>query len=347
MMKLYLKVILKPINRVNNMHYLADYLLFFAKIATFVVASLILFAGILALSSRKKEKAELTFENLSEKYEEMVLNLKKEVLPKAELKKTYAELKKKKKNEKNETKKRIYLVEFNGDLHANEVQNLREELTAIISIANANDEVFLKLESPGGAVPGYGLAAAQLERLRQKQIFLTVAIDKIAASGGYLMACVANQIIASPFSIIGSIGVVAQLPNFHRFLKKHDIDYEQITAGEYKRTLTVFGENTERAREKFKEDLELIHEQFKSFLKNYRSHILLEEVATGEYWLGEQALKKGLVDELSTSDDYLLKSYENAEIYLVKYQVKKSISEKMKLSLMAGLHEILSLVKWH
>lgn len=327
------------------MHYLAEYFLFFAKVATFVIASFVLLAGIFALSARKKEKTGLTFEKLNDKYEEMVVNLKKTILSKKEFKKFQAGLKKKKKEEKENEKKRIFLIEFNGDIHANAVQNLREELTAIISIARPDDEVFLRLESPGGIVPGYGLAAAQLERLRQQQIFLTIAIDKVAASGGYLMACVGNHIIASPFSIIGSIGVLAQLPNFHRFLKKHDIDYEQVTAGEYKRTLTLFGENTDKAREKFKEDLELIHEQFKSFLKNYRTQVSLHEVATGEHWLGEQALKKGLVDEILTSDDYLLKAYEKADIYLVKYHIKKNLSEKIKTSVIVILSEIFNLLK--
>jgi serine protease SohB len=208
------------------------------------------------------------------------------------------------------------------------VASLREEITAILMVANEKDEVFVRLDSGGGIVNAYGLAASQLMRIRERNIPLTVAVDKVAASGGYMMACVANKIIAAPFSIVGSIGVVAQIPNFHRLLKKHDIDYEQFTAGEFKRTVTMFGENTEEARVKFRKEVEDIHLLFKDFITQHRPQVDIVKVSTGEHWPGIRALENQLVDELKTSDDYLLENSKNADLFEIKFTTKKSVLEK-------------------
>ena len=185
------------------------------------------------------------------------------------------------------------------------------------------------LESPGGVVHGYGLAASQLMRLKQRNIRLTVAVDKVAASGGYMMACVADKIVSAPFAIIGSIGVVAQIPNVHRLLKKHDVDVDVMTAGEYKRTMTIFGENTEKGKQKFQQELEETHQLFKQFVAQNRPHLDLDKVATGEHWFGQQALNLNLVDEIMTSDDLLLQAMKEKSVIGVKYAVKKSLLQKV------------------
>ncbi|MHC5226411.1 protease SohB [Ignatzschineria sp. LJL83] len=223
--------------------------------------------------------------------------------------------------------KTLYVLEFDGDVHAEEVKNLREEVSALLHIAEKGDEVLLKLTSPGGAVNSYGLAASQLVRIREKGLNLTVAVDEVAASGGYLMACVANHIVAAPFAIVGSIGVVAELPNFHKVLEKYNIDYEQFTAGEYKRTVTMFGENTEEAKEKFKDELNEIHLVFKDFVHQYRPSLDIKTIATGEYWLAVKALELGLVDELSTSDTYILDAIKDKNVYSVKYVEKTTVRQ--------------------
>ena len=223
--------------------------------------------------------------------------------------------------------KTLYVLEFDGDVHAEEVKNLREEVSALLHIAEKGDEVLLKLTSPGGAVNSYGLAASQLVRIREKGLNLTVAVDEVAASGGYLMACVANHIVAAPFAIVGSIGVVAELPNFHKVLEKYNIDYEQFTAGEYKRTVTMFGENTEEAKEKFKDELNEIHLVFKDFVHQYRPSLDIKTIATGEYWLAVKALELGLVDELSTSDSYILDAIKDKNVYSVKYVEKTTVRQ--------------------
>src|SRR2546427_9551698 len=223
----------------------------------------------------------------------------------------------------------VFVLDFKGDLFATAVRNLREEVTAITAVAGKGDEVVVRLESAGGAVPHYGLAAAQLMRVRDKSIKLTVCIDRVAASGGYMMACVADAVVAAPFAIIGSIGVVAQVPNFHRLLKKHDVDFQEMTAGEFKRTVSVFGEITERGRKKFQEELEDTHHLFKQFVKAHRPKLDLDQVATGEHWLARRGLELGLVDQLRTSDEYLIDRAGEANLYQVTFERPRSLRERL------------------
>ena len=225
-----------------------------------------------------------------------------------------------------------------------EVTSLREEISAVLAVASAQDEVLLRLESPGGVVHGYGLAASQLERLRKGGIRLTVAVDKVAASGGYMMACVADRIVAAPFAIIGSIGVVAQIPNFHRLLKKNDIDVELHTAGQFKRTLTLFGENTEQGREKFREDLNETHELFKRFVHEQRPSLDIDSVATGEHWFGSQAKEKGLIDAIGTSDDLLIAELDNHEVIAVRYSRRKRLMDRFTGSAAESVDRLL--LRW-
>ena len=249
---------------------------------------------------------------------------------KALAKKAKQKLKEKGKSKQKE--KRVFVLDFDGDIKASAVKHLREEISAIISTANKGDEVVLRLESGGGMVHGYGLAAAQLVRLKEAGLTLTVCVDKIAASGGYMMACVADKILAAPFAVVGSIGVVSQMPNFNKWLKKHDIDYEMFTAGEYKRTVTMFGENDDEDRAKYKEELEQTHELFKHFVTTYRPQLDLSKVANGDHWYGEDALKLNLVDELSTSDAYLLKQMEDYQAYALMSRQKPTFAEKLGLA---------------
>lgn len=226
-------------------------------------------------------------------------------------------------------KAKVYVLDFNGDIKASATEHLREEITAVLSVAKPQDEVVIKVESPGGLVHGYGLAAAQLKRIRDANIPLTICVDKVAASGGYLMACVGHKIVASPFALIGSIGVVAQVPNFNKLLKKHDVEYKEYTAGDYKRTVSLFGEITEKGEEKFKQQLELTHQLFKSFVARYRPGLNMSEIATGEFWYGETALGLKLVDELCTSDEYLTRKMNDYQILTLSLQKKQKISEKL------------------
>jgi len=227
---------------------------------------------------------------------------------------------------------RVFVLDFDGDMQASQVDQLREEVSAILPVVGESDKVLLRLESGGGVVHGYGLAASQLMRLKDAGITLTISVDKVAASGGYMMACVGDEIIAAPFAILGSIGVVAQLPNFHRLLKKNDIDFEMHTAGEYKRTLTVFGENTDKAREKFQADIDDIHVLFKEFVSSNRPVVAIDEVATGEFWFGQRALEKNLADRLCTSDSFLVEHLEGYDLIEIRYRVKRSWQEKLSLA---------------
>ena len=213
-----------------------------------------------------------------------------------------------------DSKPRIFVLTFEGDVNASQAEALREEISAVLPEATPNDKILIRLESPGGVVHGYGLAASQLQRIKDAGIELIVAVDKVAASGGYMMACVGSKILAAPFAIIGSVGVVAQLPNFHRLLKKNDIDFETFTAGEFKRTVTIFGENTDKGRRKFESELEETHQLFKSFVSTQRPSLDIDKIATGEIWHGQQAIDKGLIDEVMTSDAYLQANSESSDL---------------------------------
>lgn len=233
------------------------------------------------------------------------------------------------KHKSKDKSQQVFVLDFDGDIKATAVKHLREEISTLISTANKGDEVVVRLESGGGLVHGYGLAASQLVRLKDAGLKLTVCVDKVAASGGYMMACVADNIVAAPFAVIGSIGVVSQLPNFHKWLKKHDVDYEMFTAGDYKRTVTLFGENDAADRAKYQEELEQTHQLFKHFVNSYRSTLDLDKVATGEHWYGEDALHLNLVDSLQTSDSYILKLMEDNEVYALHSRQKPTLAEKL------------------
>ena len=315
------------------MDFIYEYGLFLVKLGTVIaaVAAAAFVIVMLKMRSRVAEEGHLEVKHINDKFDHAKLLLEAATLPKGSYKKSAKEHKeKRKKAEKSDggDKKRIFVINFKGDIRANEVASLREEVSAILTTAAATDEVLVILESGGGTVAGYGLGASQLQRIRDKNIRLTVAVDKVAASGGYMMACVANRIIAAPFAIIGSIGVLAQLPNFHKLLKKHDIDFEQISAGKHKGTLSLFGENTEADREKLREELEETHELFKQFVRDNREQVDVEEISTGEHWLGKKALERGLVDALQTSDDYLGDAAASADIYEIRFARKKSFMDK-------------------
>ncbi|EKY3195120.1 protease SohB [Cronobacter turicensis] len=340
------------------MNLLAEYGLFLAKIVTVVVAIVIVIALIANLTQRKKaQRGELRVTRLGEEYKEMKEEVAAALLDPHQHKQWHKNQKKKNKEEAKAAKARakrgeaapagkptLYVLDFKGSIDAHEVTALREEVTAVLAVAKPADEVLLRLESPGGVVHGYGLAASQLQRLRERQIPLTIAVDKVAASGGYMMACVANKIVAAPFAIIGSIGVVAQIPNFNRLLKRNDIDIELHTAGQYKRTLTLLGENTEEGREKFREDLNETHQLFKEFVHSMRPSLDIEAVATGEHWYGVQAQEKGLVDDISTSDDLIIARMQERDVVSLRYLQRKRLMDRFTGSAAQSLDRLL--LRW-
>lgn len=309
------------------MEFLLEYGMFLAKSVTLVLALLVALGGAVALLTQGRgapeSKGRLEIRHVNADYEDMELALHSVILPKKALKALAKQRKAQAKQREGTARPRLFVLNFHGDMRAAAVSALREEVTAVLQAAQAEDRVLLRLESAGGVVHGYGLAAAQLLRIKERQLHLTVAVDKVAASGGYMMACVADRIVAAPFAILGSIGVIAQLPNFNRLLRKHDVDFEQFMAGEHKRTVTLFGENTTQGRQKFQAEIEDVHALFKDFVKAQRPQLDVEQVATGEHWFGQRALQVQLVDELRTSDDLLLEASANADVYELTYSGKK------------------------
>lgn len=348
------------------MEFLADYGLFFAKTLTIVVAVAAIIVLIVSAGGRGKraDKGHIEVTHLNEKFEDMRETLREAVLDPEALKQHEKAEKKRLKDERtqqkklarqkapeaaagddsrpaDDRKKRVFVLDFVGDIKASACDSLREEINAVLTLATPADEVVVKIESGGGMVHSYGLASSQLARFGEHKIPLTVCVDKVAASGGYMMACVADRILAAPFAVLGSIGVVAQLPNFNKLLKKNDIDYEMFTAGEYKRTVTMLGENTHKAREKFREDLEGIHVLFKEFVAEHRPSVDIEKIATGEVWFGRRALAVALIDEIKTSDEYLLALSESADIYEIEFAVKKSLQEKLGIAAQGAVDRLL------
>jgi len=335
--------------------FLSQYSLFLAEAVTIFLLIVALIALKASKKDPEKEEGNIKIQNLNKEFKKNKDRIQKKILPedvydlmkkdekkkkKVEAKALKKELKAKKKQAKNDDSSNIelssdkkqkgFIINFNGDIRASDVAKLRKEITAVLSIATPKDEVIVNIESPGGAAHSYGLGASQLDRIRKKEIPLTVCVDKVAASGGYMMACVADKIISAPFAITGSIGVVMQMPNFNKALKKHNVDIEHHTAGKYKTTITTLGENTEEGRKKLKDDLEVIHTLFKDHISRYRPELDIDNVATGEYWMGTNAKEKGLIDEILTSDEYIINLIDKEyDVYNVKYEPKKNMSDKL------------------
>lgn len=346
------------------MEFLFDYLSFLLKVATIVTAILVVVSVTIAASVakgaanfRKHQRdtfGHLEVRHLNEFYDHVRTAMEQAAMSPEEAKKAEKSKKRKKdsktketdskkqsedsdsgKQEEEETetetesdKHTLFVINFEGDIDASRTSNLRHEISAVLTRASEKDEVLVKVESSGGFVHSYGYAASQLLRLKKAGLHLTVAVDKVAASGGYMVAVVADKIMASPFAVVGSIGVAAELPNVNRLLKKHDVDYEVITAGEHKRTLSMFGENTDEARAKFIEEMEDVHGLFKEFVVEHRQQVDLDVVSTGESWYGERALKINLVDELQTSDEFIMSAVKDSEVYEVSWVIpRKPLSE--------------------
>ncbi len=324
------------------MQILNSLLLFAAQTSFIVIAILLVIFAIAILVARGRYKPELEIQDIGSHFTRLKEILEYEILDKKKFKQKQKEEKKslKKQTKKiEEIKPKIFVLDFEGDLKASAVESLRQEISAVLQVVTPQDEVLLRLESPGGMVTGYGLAASQLMRLKEKSVKLVISVDKVAASGGYMMACVGTQILGAPFAIFGSIGVVASLPNFHQLLKKNDIRYEEVTAGEYKRTVSILGEITEKGMEKFKSQLEETHVLFKQFVGQNRPSLDLAKVATGEHWYGTQALELGLIDKIQTSDDYIMSFAKTSQILKVKFNHKKNLSERLS----GGISLVLSL----
>lgn len=310
---------------------LYSYLLFLAETITIAAAVIAIIVVAASLSQKNKtEDGEIEVTKLNKRFASIKQTLQQALLSKEDFKALQKEKKQQAKHEPEaQEKSKTFVIDFHGDIKASDVENLRECVTAALMVAEPKDTVFVRLESAGGMVHSYGLAASQLQRIKDSHINLVISVDKVAASGGYLMACVADKILAAPFAIIGSIGVLAQIPNFNRLLKENNIDFEQHTAGEYKRTLTVFGENTDEGRVKLKQEINEAHDLFKSHIASYRTELDIGKVATGEHWYGSKALELGLIDEIKTSDDYLLNAAKESDLFLIEYCAKKTIKDKL------------------
>ena len=328
------------------MDFLIEYGMFLAKALTIIISIGAVLSMIVSASQRTnrgEDNGEIEILPLNIDFEKTKNKLRIATVEESEKKIERKKIKKESKNKNAfnpKSKRRVYVVNFEGNIAASAVDNLREEITAILSVANKKDEIVVRLESSGGMVHSYGLASSQLDRIKKAKLKLTICVDKVAASGGYMMACVGDKIIAAPFAIVGSIGVVAQMPNFNKLLKKHDIDFELLTAGEHKRTLTLFGKNTDKGREKFIEELNETHELFKEYVSKRRPNVDINKIASGEIWFGSRAKELSLVDEISTSDEYICSCFNSAKVFEIKFVRKQKLLQRVGGSVEASITRI-------
>jgi serine protease SohB len=318
------------------MEFVTEFGMFLLKALTLTIAVVVGVSLVARMFARAgdPERGRLRVDKLNRRLRRMSRALQEKTLTRTAYRRLRKEQKRQDKKEQRDleeqpSRPRAYVLEFKGDLRASAVESLRREITAVLTVAKPGEEVILQLDSSGGLVHEYGLAASQLMRLREAELPLTVCVDRVAASGGYLMACVADRLLAAPFAVVGSIGVVAMVPNVRRLLHKHDVDVEHHTAGAYKRTLSVFGENTAEGRAKFREQLDESHALFKEFVGRHRGELDLEAVATGEHWYGTQALERGLVDELRTSDELLLARCEEVDLYRLRWEERQNLGSRL------------------
>ncbi|MDJ0710410.1 MAG: protease SohB [Woeseiaceae bacterium] len=323
------------------LEFLAEYGLFLLKAVTIVIA-IVVVISVAAAAGRKAQLEGLEIEDLNKKYRTMADALRKAVSTKDEQKRVSKQRKAEEKQRAKEPsgQPRSFVIDFKGDLKASAVASLREEVSAILDVADKDDEVIVRLENHGGIVHEHGLAASQLARIRARDIPLIICVDKVAASGGYLMACVASKVYASPFAILGSIGVLAQIPNFNRMLDTHGVDFEEVTAGRHKRTVTMFGKNTDEDRAKLKEELEDVHALFQDAVAKYRPNLDLEKIATGEHWYGTRALELGLADELLTSDELLGARSAERDLYRVAWKIKQPLQKRLMANVESAIEKV-------
>ena len=328
------------------MEYVFDYLSFLAKAVTIIAALVVIIVAAGARRSHRPSEGRIQVIRINDRLRALRSTVQHAVTPAARRKKLTRQENREQKRERKTVpdRTRVFVVNFNGDFAASQLDCLRNEITAILTSAQEGDEVVVRIESAGGLVHAYGLAASQLARVKGKGIRLVAAVDKVAASGGYMMASVADMIVTAPFAIVGSIGVVAQLPNVHRFLKKRDVDVELLTAGEYKRTLTVFGQNTDSGRAKFQEEIEDIHALFKAFVGDHRPDVDLDAVATGEAWYGQRAIERKLVDQLCTSDEYLLAACDDKDVFEVRWIVPEKPIDRILQQFSTAMNSLIDRV---
>ena len=315
---------------------LLEFILFLAKTVTLVAAITFVAGMLINLSRRSREAEGLKVTSLNSRLRNAADGLRQALLPKDARKRLAKQRKQEAKAARGERRKRVFVLDFRGDIRATATASLREEVSAVLAVAEEGDEVLVRLENAGGLVHEHGLAASQLVRVKERGIPLTVAVDKVAASGGYLMACVADRILAAPFAVVGSIGVLAQIPNFRRLLDERGVTVEQVKAGKFKRTVSMFGEVTDADRDKLREELEDIHDLFQAMVLKYRPGLELDRVATGEHWYGTRALELGLVDEIGTSDDWLARVVDEADAWRVEWRGHKRFIEKLSAAMEEG-----------
>lgn len=210
------------------------------------------------------------------------------------------------------------VLRFEGDTMATGRQDFARMVDEVLHNKERIQRVIVVVNSPGGGVSVYGQMFAGMERMRNAGVDVTACVDTYAASGGYLMSVPAQRIIAAPFAMVGSIGVVSEFMNFNKLLRRLGVEPMTITAGELKRTVTPLSEVTEENKAAYKAQLEAIHRQFIAVVKKYRE-VDADRVCTGNHWTAAESveLKLNLVDGLATSQEYLFEANQTEDLVTI------------------------------
>lgn len=232
----------------------------------------------------------------------------------------------------------VFVIDYVGSMMASEVVYLTAKIDAIILKSNKDDEVVINITSPGGAVSGYGLVASQIKRLKTAGLKITATVDTVAASGGYMAAVVSDEIIAAPFAMVGSIGVVANVMIYEELLKNIGIQTNVYTSGDSKRTVVPSRVPNAEEEAKLEAQLEEIHSRFKDHVLSFRPDIDEDKVFTGQAFLAADAINFGLVDKIGTSDELLLNLYKDGHRLIeVQFIIEENIGGSVTKQVSAGL----------
>jgi protease-4 len=191
--------------------------------------------------------------------------------------------------------------------------------------------ILLRIDSPGGTVAASQEIALAVKRASEKKP-VVVSVGDICASGGYMVASQADEIIASPGSSVGSIGVIMEVANVEELLNKVGISFTTLTTGAYKDAGSPYRSLTETETAMLNEQLTVIYDQFITDVAEGRDlpETKVRELATGWVWLGSEALDLGLVDSLGNYNDAVKRTAElggiKGEPNIVSYEYVDPLS---------------------
>jgi signal peptide peptidase SppA len=200
--------------------------------------------------------------------------------------------------------------------------------------------VALSINSPGGSPVQSALIAQRIRLLaRENEVPVIAFVEDVAASGGYWLACAADEIVADPASIVGSIGVISSGFGFHELISRYGIQRRVHTSGESKSMLDPFQPEKPEDVERLKRLQNEIHDGFKGWVRERRAARLKGDEAmlfTGEFWTAKRGLEFGLVDSLGELRDTLQQRY-GKKVHLPVIQPRRRFLSRFGIGSQMGM----------